>query len=115
MSLATRTILATLTLERLRSLCRDFNAKQLWPVSKETAVDVLEACPNVQVATLMDMLLFDELQKACAVLGLDAKAHRREVLVTRLMEADARPPERNASPAPASPPAPATDAKSTNR
>jgi hypothetical protein len=98
MSLATRTILSSLSLERLRTLARDFNAEYLWPPTKAAALENLEKCPAVTVPALLDMLLFDELAKVCKALGIDGKAHRRELLVTRLLEAD----EANGgSPAPA--------------
>jgi hypothetical protein len=91
MSLATRTILSTLSLERLRTLARDFDAEHLWPMTKAAAVDNLEKCPGVRLEPLLDMLLFDELAKVCKVLGLDERAHRREVLVVRLLEANRLP------------------------
>src|SRR5262245_23984295 len=88
MSLATRTILGSLSLERLRTLARDFDAEYLWPPSKGEAVDNLEKCPAVTVSALLDMLLFDELAKVCKVMGVDARAHRREALVARLLAAE---------------------------
>jgi hypothetical protein len=99
MSLATRTILSTLSLERLRTLARDFEAEHMWPMNKAAALDNLEQCPRVKLELLLNMLLFDELAKVCNTLGLDGRAHRREVLVARLLEANSLPgPVREAVP-----------------
>ena len=106
MSLATRTILATLSLERLRTLARDFDAEHLWPMTKAAAIENLEKCPGVKVEPLLDMLLFDELAKVCKGLGIDNKAHRRELLVQRLLEANGLPvPDPTPAAAPAIKPA----------
>jgi hypothetical protein len=121
MSLATRTILQTLSLERLRTLARDFDAEHLWPMTKVAALDNLEKCPGVSVPKLLDMLLFEELGKACRVLGLDDRAYRREVLVQRLLQADGSPGP-DPTPAPsdmkkngAAPPAPILEPVAANQ
>jgi hypothetical protein len=116
MSLATRTILTTLSLERLRTLARDFDAEHLWPMTKGAAIENLEKCPAVTVQALLDMMLFDELEKICKVLGLDGRAYRREVLITRILEADGArsdPPRATPIPRPEPPPLAAAPAAET--
>ena len=83
MCLSTRAILATLSLERLRTLAREFDAEHLWPMTKAHAVANLEGCAGA--GALLDRLLFEELEKVCRVRGVDHRAYRREVLVARLL------------------------------
>jgi len=86
MSLATRTILTTLSLERLRTLARDFNAQHLWPMNKGAAIENLERCPAVTAPALLERLHFDELAKLCRVLHLEGGARRRQALIDRILE-----------------------------
>lgn len=91
MNLATRTILTTLSLERLRTLARDFDAAHLWPMSKGAAVDNLEKCPAVTVRALLERLQFDELERLCRVLALEHQARRRQALIDRILETQESP------------------------
>jgi hypothetical protein len=91
MNLAPRTILTTLSLERLRTLARDFDAAHLWPMSKTAAVENLEKCRAVTVRALLGRLQFDELEKLCRVLALEHQARRRQALIDRILEAESAP------------------------
>ena len=88
MSLATRTILTTLSLERLRTLARDFNAQHLWPMNKGAAIENLEKCQSATAPALLERLHFDELAKLCKVLHLDGGARRRQALIDRIVESE---------------------------
>jgi hypothetical protein len=85
MSVSSRTILSILSLERLRTLARDFNAAHLWPMTKAAAIENLEQCANVP--EVLEHLSFEELTKVCRKLHIEDRAHRREVLVARVLDA----------------------------
>jgi hypothetical protein len=98
MTLATRTILTTLSLERLRTLARDFDAAHLWPMNKGAAIENLLKCPAATAPALLGRLEFEELVKLCKVLKVDAGARRRQALIDRILELDVATGEARGTP-----------------